>query len=86
MGCLGIDGSLVRNIVTDPVSREMVSAIKRVGDVMNIRTVGEWVEDEPILDALREIGVDFAQGYGLDRPAPLDAEHAGCGCPLYAAG
>lgn len=70
---LKIDGSLVRNIVDDPVAREMVSAIKRVGDVMDIRTVGEWVEDDAILQVLQELGVDFAQGYGLARPEPLDS-------------
>ncbi|HEX6928967.1 MAG TPA: EAL domain-containing protein [Gammaproteobacteria bacterium] len=48
----------------------MVEAINRVGKIIGIRTVAEFVEDESILDALRRIGVDYAQGYALHRPEP----------------
>ena len=49
----------------------MVAAIHRIGESMGIQTIGEWVEDSEIEAALREIGVDYAQGYGVGRPEPF---------------
>jgi EAL domain-containing protein (putative c-di-GMP-specific phosphodiesterase class I) len=49
----------------------MVEAIHRVGSVMGIQTVAEFVENEEILACLKEIGVDFAQGYGICKPGSL---------------
>ncbi len=68
---LKIDGELVREIARDPIQREMVAAIHRIGESMGIQTIGEWVEDSEIEAALREIGVDYAQGYGVGRPEPF---------------
>ncbi len=68
---LKIDGSLVKDIVSDPIDRAMVDAINRIGQVMGIHTVAEFVENDEILASLRELGVDYAQGYGIDRPKPL---------------
>ena len=68
---LKIDGSFVRRMVDDPVNRELIRAIQQVGKVLSIRTIAESVENEETLDAVREIGVDYAQGYWLDRPRPL---------------
>ena len=68
---LKIDGSFVRNIVKDEIDSSMVDAINRVGHVMGIKTVAESVEDDAILQRLRFIGVDFAQGYGIEVPCPL---------------
>ncbi len=68
---LKIDGSFVRNIVNDEIDASMVDAINRVGHVMGIKTVAEFVEDDAILQRLRFIGVDYAQGYGIDLPCPL---------------
>lgn len=68
---LKIDGSFVRNIATDRVDRAMVASINEVGHVMGLRTVAEFVESVEVLEELRRIGVDLAQGYGLARPAPL---------------
>jgi len=70
---LKIDGNFVRDMVTDPIDRAMVQAIHQVGHVMQIATVAEFVEDEAILDELRTIGVDYAQGFGIARPRPLDS-------------
>lgn len=67
---LKIDGMLVKDIVNDPVSHSMVSAINQIGHVMGIQTIAEFVEDGEILEKLKEIGVDFAQGYGISRPKP----------------
>lgn len=65
---LKIDGTFVRGIASDPVNAAMVESINRVGKVMGIRTVAEYVEDEATLARLREIGVDYVQGYGRHRP------------------
>lgn len=66
-----IDGVFVRDMVHDPVDHAMVEAINRIGHVMGIKTVAEFVENDAILHRLREMGVDYAQGYGLHRPEPL---------------
>ena len=66
-----IDGSFVHKMDTDPVDRAMVASIHRIGRVMGLHTVAERVESESVLAALREVGVDFAQGYAIARPAPL---------------
>ena len=49
----------------------MVEAISKVGRALGIATVAEWVEDEAVLDELKRIGVDFAQGYHMALPQPL---------------
>jgi diguanylate cyclase (GGDEF)-like protein/PAS domain S-box-containing protein len=68
---LKIDGELVREIARDPIQREMVAAIHRIGESMGIQTIGEWVENSEIEEALIEIGVDYAQGWGVGRPEPF---------------
>ena len=68
---LKIDGALVREIADDPIQREMVAAIHRIGESMGIQTIGEWVENSEIERALTDIGVDYAQGYGVGRPVPF---------------
>jgi len=68
---LKIDGELVREIARDRIQREMVAAIHRIGESMGIQTIGEWVEDTEIESTLRDIGVDYAQGYGVGRPEPF---------------
>ncbi len=68
---LKIDGTLVKNMSEDNVDREMVRAINQVGHIVGAKTIAEFVENDEILQQLREIGVDFAQGFGLQKPAPL---------------
>jgi diguanylate cyclase (GGDEF)-like protein/PAS domain S-box-containing protein len=68
---LKIDGELVREIARDPIQREMVAAIHRIGESMGIQTIGEWVENPDIEKALTDIGVDYAQGWGVGRPEPF---------------
>ncbi len=70
---LKIDGTLVRNIVDDAADFAMVEAIHRVGGVLGLKTIAEFVETEAALERLRDIGVDFAQGYAIHRPEPLPA-------------
>ncbi|MCR4302320.1 MAG: EAL domain-containing protein [Sulfuricaulis sp.] len=69
---LKIDGGFVKDMVSDPIDHAMVEAINQIGHVMGIQTIAEFVENEQILDALRKIGVDFAQGYGIAKPCPLE--------------
>ena len=69
---LKIDGNFVRDIVDDPVDLAMVKAINQVGQVMGIKTIAEFVENDRIFNKLSEIGVDFAQGYGIAMPQLME--------------
>lgn len=71
---LKIDGNFVRDMSHDKVDYAMVEAIHRVGSVMGIKTIAEYVEDDAIIEHLKRIGVNYAQGYGVGKPEPLD-EH-----------
>jgi len=68
---LKIDGAFVRDMVANSVQRALVESIHQIGQVMDIRTIAESVEDRTTLEALRKIGVDYAQGYSLSMPEPL---------------
>ena len=68
---LKIDGSFVRDITTDPYSRSMVQAICGIGQTMGLSVVAEFVGDDETVALLKEIGVDFAQGFGIGKPVPL---------------
>jgi diguanylate cyclase (GGDEF)-like protein len=68
-----IDGSFVKNVAYDEVDRATVQAINDVGHVMGKKTIGEFVDGETGLAALREIGVDFAQGNWIAPPVPFTA-------------
>jgi len=67
-----IDGSFVKDMVEDRLDRAMVESINQVGHVMGLETIAEFVESDDIIEALREIGVDYGQGYGIASPEPLD--------------
>ncbi len=49
----------------------MLEAINQVGHIMGLKTIAEYVESQAILDKVREMGIDFAQGYQINRPQPL---------------
>jgi EAL domain-containing protein (putative c-di-GMP-specific phosphodiesterase class I) len=68
---LKIDGQFISHITHDAVNRSMVEAIGKVGRALGIATVAECVESEAVLTELRHIGVDYAQGFHLARPAPI---------------
>jgi diguanylate cyclase (GGDEF)-like protein len=70
---LKIDGVFVKDIVEDPIDFAMVKSINEIGQVMGKQTIAEFVENADILEKLREIGVDYAQGYGMGRPQPMGA-------------
>ena len=68
---LKIDGSFVRDIATNAVDRAMVVAIKEIGHTMGINIIAEYAESEAVIDELKAIGVDYAQGFALQKPVEL---------------
>jgi diguanylate cyclase (GGDEF)-like protein/PAS domain S-box-containing protein len=71
---LKIDGSFVKDMLDDPVNRAMVEVINHIGHVMGKQTIAEFVESPQIEQALLEIGVDYAQGYVIERPQLFTCE------------
>jgi diguanylate cyclase (GGDEF)-like protein len=69
---LKIDGAFVKNMLNDPIDAAMVRSISDVARAMNLRTIAEFVEDDDTLDALREMSVHYAQGYGICPPFPIE--------------
>jgi EAL domain-containing protein (putative c-di-GMP-specific phosphodiesterase class I) len=61
------------DIDKDPMHYAMVKSINEVGQVMGIRTIAEFAASESIINSLREIGVDHARGYAIERPIPLSS-------------
>ena len=70
---LKIDGAFVRDMLEDPADRAFVEAIHRVAHTLGKKTVAEFAETPEIVEALREIGIDYAQGYGVGKPRLLAA-------------
>jgi EAL domain-containing protein (putative c-di-GMP-specific phosphodiesterase class I) len=79
---LKIEGSFVRDITVDDIGAAMVKSINEIGHVMRKQTIAEFVEDDATLARLRELGVDYGQGYGIARPAPLEDILARVGAPV----
>jgi diguanylate cyclase (GGDEF)-like protein/PAS domain S-box-containing protein len=69
---LKIDGMFVGNISQDRVDYAMVRSIKDIGHVMGKKVIAECVENDEVLEKLREIGIDYAQGFGVGEPRPID--------------
>ncbi|UJF23473.1 EAL domain-containing protein [Shewanella sp. OMA3-2] len=67
---LKIDGEFVKDMLDDPIDHAMVVSINHIGHVMGIKTIAEFVESDAVMAALADIGVDFAQGYGIEVPKP----------------
>ena len=65
---LKIDGLFVRDMLKDPVDHAMVRTINDVARVLNLKTIAEWVEDKEVYLALQAMGVDYVQGFYLDKP------------------
>ena len=68
---LKIDGSLIQDLATDPIDGSIVSSIARVAEALGMDTVAEFVEDAESMRQLRNLGVTYAQGFGVGRPAEL---------------
>lgn len=69
---LKIDGSFVRDIASNAFDRAIVGSMVQVARAIGVRTVAEFVEDDAVLAHIRGLGVDYGQGYGIARPAPLE--------------
>jgi EAL domain-containing protein (putative c-di-GMP-specific phosphodiesterase class I) len=67
-----IDGAFVSDMLTDPVDQVMVNAINKIGQSMGIKTIAEFVENQEILAMLKDMNVDFAQGFGVHVPEALE--------------
>ena len=66
-----IDGVITQDIVRDPAALAKVRAINAASQKIGIRTIAEFVETREMLDKLREVGVDYVQGFGVARPEPI---------------
>jgi diguanylate cyclase (GGDEF)-like protein/PAS domain S-box-containing protein len=69
---LKLDGSFVRTIDEDPIDRSMVEAVNRIGHVIGMKTIAEFVRNERIQEIVVDFGVDYLQGYHIAKPAPLE--------------
>jgi diguanylate cyclase (GGDEF)-like protein len=69
---LKLDGCFIKNMTRDTIDYAMVHSINHVGQTLKIQTIAEFVENDATLEALRDIGVDYAQGYHISKPVPLE--------------
>ncbi len=69
---LKIDGSFVQNLLNDPIDLGIVEACNKIGHAAGLKTIAEFVENDEVKEKLRDIGVDYAQGYGIAKPKPLE--------------
>ena len=72
MDYLKIDGSFVKDLASSGTDYAMVKSMNEIGHSLGMRTIAEYVENDEILDKLKEIGVDYAQGYGIRQPVLID--------------
>jgi EAL domain-containing protein (putative c-di-GMP-specific phosphodiesterase class I) len=70
---LKIDGQFVRGVTKDALQQAFVESINRIGHIMGILTIAECVEDMATIEVLKQLRVDYAQGYCIARPEPLNA-------------
>jgi Amt family ammonium transporter len=69
--CIKIDGKFVRDVLSNARSRALIRALVQIADEIGLETVAEFVENADIASSVRELGVQFAQGYFYGRPGPL---------------
>ena len=75
---LKIDGSLVKDLDSDPIDRSIVRAIVEVASTLGMKTVAEFVDTPSTLGRLRSLGVDYAQGFGVGRPESIEPAGRRC--------
>ena len=80
---LKIDGSLVRDMSTDYTDQVMIQAINQIGHAMNIHTIAEFVETEDDIAMLKSFKVDYAQGFAISRPSPIEELEKILNSPAY---
>lgn len=71
---LKIDGGLIKNIATVESDREIIRLINELAHRMGMKTIAEFVENPKMLEQLRIIGVDYAQGYSIGKPESLETQ------------
>lgn len=69
---LKIDGQFVKDMVNNPIDYEIVKSVNDIGHAMNKKIIAEYVENDTILEILKTLKVDFAQGFGICKPQPLE--------------
>jgi diguanylate cyclase (GGDEF)-like protein len=69
---LKIDGMFVKDMVNDKIDCAMVKSINEIGHIMDMQTIAEFVENDAIKDMLIDIGINYAQGFGIDKPKPFE--------------
>jgi diguanylate cyclase (GGDEF)-like protein/PAS domain S-box-containing protein len=69
-----IDGNFIKNIIDNPIDLAMVEAITKIAHVMGIKTIAEYVENAEVVDKLKDLGVDYAQGYYFGKPEPCNLD------------
>ena len=74
MNYLKIDIEFIRDLATNPANLHVVRAIVGLAHAFGLETIAEGVQDEEAMTILRQEGVDFAQGFHLGRPSPIDPE------------
>ena len=79
---LKIDGSFVRDMLNNPREEALVAAINEVGHTLGITTIAEYAHSAEIVERLRQLGVDCAQGYAFGAPMPLEDMLLQPGSPL----
>ena len=69
---LKIDGVFVKDMATNPNDYAVVKSISEIGHFMGKKIIAEYVQDDETIQLLKDLGVDYAQGYGIEKPRPLD--------------
>ncbi|MEW8428644.1 MAG: EAL domain-containing protein, partial [gamma proteobacterium symbiont of Ctena orbiculata] len=69
---LKIDGAFVKEMLDNAIDDSMVDAINRIGHIMGLETIAEFVENDRVLHRLQDIGIDYVQGFGICRPFPIE--------------
>ena len=72
---LKIDGSFVKDLMDDPIDYAMVESINQIGHILKLKTIAEFVENSETLQILKELKVDYAQGYAIHKPQLLSFEN-----------
>ncbi|MBR8834806.1 MAG: EAL domain-containing protein [Stigonema ocellatum SAG 48.90 = DSM 106950] len=72
-----IDGSFIKQILDNPIDSAVVEAINHIGQVMGLKTIAEFVENDAILEKIKALGVNYAQGYGIAPPRPFEHTPSG---------
>jgi EAL domain-containing protein (putative c-di-GMP-specific phosphodiesterase class I) len=68
-----VDGSIIRKLLTSDSAAKKLDAILRVGEAIGVGVVAECVEEQPVLARLKALGVGYAQGFGINRPYPIES-------------